>query len=194
MINEALTLLLFGHDTGAATLAWAFAHFYRHPGVVERIRREAQYIEADCGWPDPARHHYLEACLKESMRLCPVVVHLTRVATRDTIIGGHPVREGEYVFPCAYLAHHNPDVFPDPAAFNPERFLHDNRDPYAYFPFGFGNRTCVGESFAMRQMIIIASTLITRLALAPAPGTEIRPVRQTVLIIPRDGTKMIRMN
>ena len=194
VINEALTLLLFGHDTGAATLAWAFAHFYRQSGVVEQIRQEAQDIEADGGGLDPSRHHYLEACLKESMRLCPVVVHLTRVASRDTTIGGHRVSEGEYVFPCAYLAHHNPAVFPDPAAFTPERFLNGNRYPYAYFPFGFGDRTCVGESFAMRQMIIIASTVISRLALAPAPGAEIRPVRQTVLIVPRGGTKMVRMN
>jgi len=182
ILAEALALLLFGHDTGAAALAWAVAHIWRRPEILARVRDEA---EAAAG-----SHPYLEACLKESLRLTPVVVHLTRVAAHDTQIGDHTVPAGARVFPCAYLAHRDPAVFPEPTAFRPERFLHGETYDGSWFPFGVGARTCIGNRFALRQMLLIAATLARTPDLTLARGWQPRPVRRLVLVLPEGGTPM----
>lgn len=179
IVSEILALLLFGHDTGAATLAWAFAHLHRHPEALQKIR------------DDHDAHVYLRACLEESMRLCPVVVHLTRVARRETRIGGERVPAGARVFPSAYLAQRNPRVFPEPDRFLPERFLEGKTFEGSYFPFGFGTRTCIGRHFVTRQMILLTSTILRHADLALLPGDRARPVRRLVLILPEGGTRMV---
>ncbi len=179
IVEEALALLLFGHDTGAAALAWAFVHIWERREVVERIREENE----------PA---YVEACLKESLRLCPVVVHMTRVAPQATRIDTWEVPAGARIFPCAYLAQRDPSVFPDPAAFRPERFLNGRAYEGSWFPFGLGTRTCIGSRFALRQMQLIAATTAQNADLALAPGYEPAPVRRLVLIVPRHGGRMVR--
>lgn len=179
IVSEVLALLLFGHDTGAATLAWAFAHLHRHPEAVRKIREETG---------EPV---FLRACLEESMRLCPVVVHLTRVARRETRIGGEAVPAGTRVFPSAYLAQRNPEVFPEPDRFLPERFLEGKTFEGSYFPFGFGARTCIGRHFVTRQMILLTSTILRHADLALLPGDNARPVRRLVLILPEGGTRMV---
>lgn len=188
LTTEVLSLLMFGHDTGAAAMAWVMAHLLKHPEEMERVRIEAQSQQSS---EEPARSLYLEACIRESMRLCPVVVNITRVARRDLEIGGHLVREGERVLPCAYLAHHNEDVFPEAGRFVPERFLNGHNYGRAYFPFGIGGRLCLGEPFAMRQMALILSTFVAQAALEFAPGYEARPVRNLALIVPRRGTLVV---
>jgi cytochrome P450 family 110 len=175
--TEVLALLLFGHDTGAASLAWAFAHLHQDSEIVTRARSEDAY---------------LKACLEESMRLCPVVVHVTRVARRDVRIGGHEIPAETRIFPSAYLAQRNPEVFPEPDRFRPERFLSGRTYEGAYFPFGFSPRTCIGRHFVMRQMILMTSTILRLADLALAPGYEPRPERRLVLILPRDGTRMVK--
>lgn len=174
--TEVLALLLFGHDTGAATLSWAFAHLHQHPEALRRAREEDEY---------------LEACLKESMRLCPVVPHVTRVARRDLRIGDWDVPAGSRVFPSAYLAQRDPGVFPDPERFQPERFLAGRGYEGSYFPFGFSPRTCIGRPFVTRQMLLLTSTLLRNANLALAPGWECRPERRLVLVLPRQGTRMV---
>jgi cytochrome P450 len=178
VIDETLALLLFGHDTGAAALAWAFAQIWSHPAVAARVRED----------DDPA---YLEACLKESLRLCPVVVHVTRIAPRATRLGNWEIPAGARIFPCAYLAQRDPEVFPEPAAFRPERFLDGQTYEGSWFPFGLGARTCIGNRFALRQMQLIASTTARHADLALAPGYEPAPVRRLVLVLPRLGTPMV---
>jgi cytochrome P450 len=191
LVEEVLSLLLFGHDTAAATLAWAFAHLYRDRVLVERARDEAGGPGPGAA-PGPEALPFLKACLQESMRLCPVVVHLARTAAADLRLGGFEVRRGQKVIPCTYLAHHNPRVFPEPSAFRPARFLNGQRYEHAYFPFGFGGRTCVGKPFAMRQMLLVLSTALRSVDLELAPGYEARPARHLVLIVPRGGARMRR--
>lgn len=175
--TEVLALLLFGHDTGAAALAWVFAHLHQHPKALGRARTEDAY---------------LKACLEESMRLCPVVVHVTRVARQDLRIGGHEIPTHTKIFPSAYLAQRNPEVFPEPDRFRPERFLAGRTYEGAYFPFGFSPRTCIGRHFVMRQMILMTSTILRLADLTLAPGYEPRPERRLVLVLPREGTRMVK--
>jgi len=191
ILSETMALLLFGHDTAAATLAWAFAHIHRDPRIAARVCEEARSVNPATRPADPERHVYIEASLKESMRLSPVVVHLTRVARRDLVIAGYEVPAGSRLFPCAYLAQRNPEVFPEPGAFRPERFLGGRSYEGSYFPFGFGSRTCIGRHLAMRQMILVTSTIARLADLALAPGRDVAPVRRLVLVLPRGGTKMV---
>jgi len=183
---EILALLLFGHDTGAATMAWAMAHIYQDQASLDRIEQELAVTDA------PETMPFLEACLNESMRLCPVVVHLTRVASKETTLAGYKLKAGDVVIPCTYLAQHHPAIFEAPDQFRPERFLGGQSYPYAFFPFGLGSRTCVGKPLVLRQMLLIASTLIKHERFMLAPGYEPQPVRHMVLIVPKDGTLMIR--
>jgi cytochrome P450 family 110 len=184
--TEVLALLLFGHDTGAAATAWAFAHLYHHPESLARVREESETLRGV-----PEERPYLKTCLEESMRLCPVVVHVTRVARHDLRIGGHDIPAGSRIFPSAYLAQRNPAVFPEPDRFQPERFLAGRSYEGSYFPFGFSPRTCIGRHFVMRQMILMTSAIVRLADLALAPGYEARPQRRLVLILPRQGTRMI---
>ena len=188
LTTEVLTLLMFGHDTGAAAMAWVMVHLLQHPEEMERARAEAS-AQKSAG--APVRGLYLEACIRESMRLCPVVVNVTRVARRDLEIGGYHVRAGERVLPCAYIAHHNEEAFPDAERFVPERFLNGHNYGHSYFPFGIGGRICLGEPFAMRQMELIISTFVAQAALEFAPGYEARPVRTLVLMVPRGGAPVV---
>lgn len=191
VVEEVLSLLLFGHDTAAATMSWVFAHVYGDGNLVDRIRGEAngQGDEPSC---DLDALEFLKACIQESMRLCPVVVHLARTAAVDVRLGDYHLRQGQKVIPCTYLAQRNPAVFPEPHRFRPERFLHGRRYEYSYFPFGFGGRTCVGKPFAMRQMLLVLSTTVRSVDLQLAPGYRPAPARHLVLIVPRAGTPMRR--
>jgi cytochrome P450 len=177
VIDEVLALLLFGHDTGAAALAWAFAHIWSRPAVAARVR------EAEEG--------YLDACLQESLRLSPVVVHVTRIAPMATTIGGWEVPAGARIFPCAYLAQRDPAVFPEPESFRPERFLENQSHEGAWFPFGLGVRTCIGQRLAMRQMRLITAAVARLAEVEAAPGYVPEPVRRLVLVLPRDGGQML---
>lgn len=187
IVEEILSLLLFGHDTGAAAMAWTLAHLFLHPeaaATAEREARDWQRREA-C---DVESLPWVRACVSESMRLAPVVVHLSRRAVRDTCLGSIPLARGDLVLPCSYLAHHHPDVFDRPHEFRPERFLHGQRYDGAYFPFGFGSRTCVGKPFVMRQMPLLIAALLANCSLRLPAGYTPHATRRLVLVVPRGGT------
>jgi cytochrome P450 len=182
IIEELVSLLLFGHDTAAATMAWVFHHVHRDPGTLQQLRTEAR--EAD------VPGELFGACIRESQRLCPVVVHVTRVATEATQIGPYALQDGDSVLPCMYLAQRNPDYFAEPTRFVPQRFMQQARAPaWSTFPFGFGTRKCIGATFAKRQMRLILLAFM-RHARLEAAGATVRPVRELLLIVPSGGTVM----
>jgi cytochrome P450 len=177
LVTEVLALLLFGHDTGAAQMAWALCHLLQH-GQAERARQ------------DPA---WLLACLRESMRLCPVVAHLTRVAREPLRLGDFDIPQGGRVCPSPWLAQHNPALWPDPERFDPARFAGPPIPAHAWFPFGLGRRVCVGMPFVMRQMQLVLKTLLSEVRLALAPGYAPAPVRRLVLVVPSEGCPVVRL-
>jgi len=182
IIEELTSLLLFGHDTTAATMAWVFHHVHQDPAHANELRSAA--ITSD----SPTA--LFKACIKESQRLCPVVVHLTRVATESTSVGGISIGEGESVLPCMYLAQRDPEIFAEPGTFLPSRFLNTARVPaWTNFPFGFGNRKCVGATFAMRQMEVILFAFM-RYARLESTNEQVRPVREMLLIVPNGGGRL----
>lgn len=188
MFNEILGLLLFGHDTSAVTMAWLFYHVHHHSSVLARLRAEVAEVDNVSEYLNDTQPGYLRCCVLESMRLCPVVVHLTRVASGDTQLEDYRLENGDKVLPSAYLAQRNPQIFPDPEVFKPSRFSNGEDYGDSYFPFGFGARKCIGEHLALRQMELILYCFVRETELELLPGYRARPERKMLLIGPVDGT------
>jgi cytochrome P450 family 135 len=176
--DELMTLLVAGHETTASSLAWAVERLVRHPDALARLRQEA-----DEGGTD-----YADAVCKETLRLRPILSLVVRRLKEPMEIGGRLLPEGISVAPCIYLVHRRPDVYPDPLAFRPERFLDQPAGTYTWFPFGGGVRRCLGASFALFEMRIVLQELVKGLELRAADPRPERFVRRAITNVPRrDG-------
>jgi cytochrome P450 len=180
--NEILALLLFGHDTGAAVLSWAAAHCCARPRVMQCIRESTE----EPGTLLLRAEGFVHACILETMRITPAVVHLTRRCETKVSIGSWTIEPGTALLPCIYLAQRDPRIFEQPEEFQPERFLGAGFSPASYFPFGFGNRLCVGMPFVLRQMQLTLKAM-SRFSFSLAPGYVPAPQRKLVLMIPDRG-------
>jgi cytochrome P450 len=186
--DEMITLLLAGHETTAASLAWAMHQLSQHPDVVQAARDEVSGMPDDA---DPASMRYLDAVVNETMRLCPVVPNIGRELQVPMKIAGRELPKGIVIAPCIYLAHRRADVWPDPERFDPTRFIDSRPGQHAFFPFGGGTRRCLGAAFASYQMKIVLSEVIRRFELAPVRGYTARPVRASIAIAPSEGMPVI---
>jgi cytochrome P450 len=182
--DELVTLLMAGHETTACALAWAFHWALATPGVQERLREEAAAIE------DPLCRPYLEAVVKESLRICPVIPMISRRVAADLTLPGAWVPAGANVSPAVYLAHRRPEAFPAPEVFRPERFLERRYSPAEYFPFGGGDRRCIGAELATLEMKVVLATVLDQVRLEVVEGHPPRPVRRNVNLAPAGGTRV----
>ncbi len=152
--DELMTLLLAGHETTATALSWTLERLVRHPDVLARLADELRAGEGD---------DYLDAVIKESLRLRPVVPAVARYLTEPQQLGDRVLPAGVHIAPSIYLTHHNPAIYPEPQAFRPERFLERPAGTYEWIPFGGGTRRCLGATFALFEMRIVLSTILRRL-------------------------------
>jgi cytochrome P450 len=174
--DELMTLLVAGHETTASELAWAFERLARTPDVLRRLTDE---IDTD----DDA---YLTATIHETLRRRPVIPNAApRLAKEPVEIGGFRYPEGVVLTPNAYLIHHDPDIYPDPYAFRPERFLGESPGTYTWIPFGGGRRRCLGASFAMLEMKIVLRAVLSRAVPAPALDLTEGSRRRAITLSPR---------
>lgn len=193
LLDEMFTLLMAGHETTATSLAWVFWHLGHHPAVVEKLRAELARIIG----PDTldARHlpqlEYLDAVIKESMRLTPVATLVARRLHVPARIGGLALPAGTSVGANIYLTHRRPDVWRDPERFDPERFLGVRPSPYTFFPFGGGVRRCLGAAMATYEMKTVLAEVLTRVDLRIAPGYRMRPTLRAVTIAPSRGMPVV---
>lgn len=179
--DELMTLLVAGHETTATALAWTLERLVRHPDVLARLREEA----AEGG------HEYLDAVIRETLRLRPVVPGVVRMLQRPMTIGGMDLPEGVIIAPSIYLIHRRPDVYPDPHAFKPERFLGDEvPGTYEWLPFGGSIRRCLGASFALYEMRIVLQTILRRAALETTSEAAEQVRRRFVTYTPRHGGRI----
>lgn len=191
--DELMTLLAAGHETTATALAWTFHHLARHPHVQARVHEELDRVVGE-GPVDPEGSSalvYLDAVIKETLRLRPVVAGIGRVLRAPMTIGGWDLPAGTMVGPSIYLTHRNPKVWPDPTRFDPERFLVRKVGPYEFLPFGGGTRRCIGMAFALYEMRIVLATVLARHRVLPAPGSRIRPARRSVTMAPSDDMPIV---
>ena len=197
--DELFTLLVAGHETTATSLAWVIHRLLKHPHVLEMARAEVASVIGNGPCPPAptpeqiARLTYLDAVIKETARLHPVIPIVVRQLETDHAVGSVQLPAGCVAAPCIYLAHRRPDLWTEPDSFDPGRFLGTRPDPYAFFPFGGGVRHCLGAAFATCEMKIVLARLLARVTLRPAPGYALRVVRRGLTLAPSSGLPVVRM-
>lgn len=162
--DEAVTLLVAGHETTGATLAWAFATLSDRPEVAERLAAEADAVlgERSATFDDVKKLPYAEGVFAETLRFYPSALALPRKAERDVVLAGHRVEKGSIVLTAAYCVHRDPRFWDDPEAFRPERWeggARKAKTKTTYFPFGAGSRVCIGEAFAWMEGTLALATI-----------------------------------
>jgi cytochrome P450 family 135 len=165
--DELMTLLVAGHETTATTLAWALERLTRHPDALRRLQDEVRAGESG---------RYMDAVVRETLRLCPVISITVRELQEPVEIAGHRLPAGARVVPCIHLVHRRADIYPDPEAFRPERWLDQTPGTYTWIPFGGGVRRCLGASFALFEMKTILGEIVGSMDLrtTTAPGERMR--------------------
>ena len=195
--DEVMTLLFAGHDTTTSTVAFMFFELSKHSDIVERLRAEqARTLRGDQPAPGQLTGTglpYLESVLDETLRKYPPAWIGPRRAVESFELLGQTVPARAFVNYCSWASHHLPDVFPEPAAFRPERFTEQAKAALpkgAYIPFGGGSRTCIGMRFGQLEIRTIATSILKRFELEPVPGFDLT-IRQMPTISPREGLPMM---
>ncbi len=178
--DHLITLLLAGHETTASTLAWTFHDLSRRPTLLHRVQRAA----------DENDERYLEAVIKESMRLRPVISQVARRLAQPARVGGYDLPAGVVVFPSIALVQRTPSVFPSPADFRPERFLDGSPPPATWIPFGGGIRRCLGAALAMTEAQAVLGTVLRLVDLRPVGRPE-RASTRNITTVPARGARVL---
>jgi unspecific monooxygenase len=186
--DELMTLLAAGHETTATELCWALDAILHAPAARRRLLQE---LEESGATAEVERLPYLDATIKEVLRLFPVVPAVGRAIREPMDVEGYHVPAGWMVVPSVWLTHRLPDVYPDPHAFRPERFLDNKTDPYAWIPFGGGSRRCLGMAFALFEMKIVLATVLSRVELRAASDRPARVVLRGFTHAPNGGARVI---
>ncbi|MGN6556949.1 MAG: cytochrome P450 [Solirubrobacterales bacterium] len=179
--DELLTLLVAGHETTATALSWAMERLTRHPEKLERLRDEVEAGE----------DAYLTATIQETLRLRPVIVAVIRKLTEAVELGGYELPAGARVVPSIHLIHRDPEIYPEPDRFLPERFLDNPPGTYTWIPFGGGVRRCLGAAFAQFEMQVVLRELVRRWEIKPANPSSERVFRRAITETPRHDAEVI---
>jgi cytochrome P450 len=178
--DELMTLLTAGHETTATALAWAVERLVRHPQAWQGLR------DGDEAWAD--------AVVKETLRLRPVIPIVIRKLTRDAEVAGMALPAGVAAVPCIWLVHRRADLYEDPHAFKPERWLDRRPGTSTWFPFGGGVRRCIGAAFAEMEMRIALQAIARHVDLEPATPEPERVMRRAITFTPNRGGAVIARN
>ncbi len=178
--DELVTLLLAGHETTATGLAWTFDLLLHNPAVLRRAAEDGE--------------EYLDAVIKESLRVRPVIPAVGRVVRSEPFhLNGFVIPEGYEINPSIRVVHRRADLYPQPEAFRPERFLGpDAPDTYTWVPFGGGVRRCLGASFAQMEMRIVVARVLERCGLRAAVAELEEGAFRGVTIAPRNGVQVVQ--
>jgi cytochrome P450 len=176
--DNLITLLLAGHETTATALAWTFGELARRPDVQRRAQRAA----------DDGDEVYLEAVVKESLRMHPVIAEVARTVKTPYEIGGFTLPVGTVVMPAIQLAQHDANYFDAPDQFDPQRFVDGQPAPNTWIPFGGGIRRCLGAGFSLMESSVVLGDVLRRFDLAPVGPPEAAKARNITLTPGRGGT------
>jgi cytochrome P450 family 135 len=179
--DELVTMIGAGHDTTSTALAWALDCLLHNPRALERLRESISAGEDD----------YLDATIKETLRMHPVLSEVARKLTRSTELGGYSVPAGTVVMPSITALHYREDLYPDPTEFRPERFLDAKTEQYSWIPYGGGTRRCVGAAFAHHEMRIVLPRILERTELRAARPRPDRVGLMGVTKPPARGARVV---
>ncbi len=174
--DELVSLVVAGHETVAGALAWAIELLLDHPAALARAAEDPEY---------------LEAAIKESLRLRPVLALVARRARAPFTLAGEPIAPGTWLAPSIHLAHHRADLYPEPGAFRPERFLGTKPDPYRWLPFGGGGRRCIGMGFALLELKVILGAILERLRVRSLRRGPAAIERRNITLVPAGNVPVV---
>jgi cytochrome P450 len=178
--DELVTVIGAGHETTATAVAWAFERLLRTPSVLQRLTGSL-----------PDGDEYLDATIKETLRIRPVVTDVSRLLTRDMKLGGYRIPAGALVMPAITAIHFREDLYPQPDEFRPERFLAQTPPPYTWIPFGGGVRRCIGAACAQFEMRVIMRAILEGVRLRPARARRERSKLRNVTAAPSGGCRVV---
>ncbi len=181
-------MVIAGHETVAAALAWTLMLLAEDQPAQDRVRAELAGHEG----PVSLLGHretlpWTRAVVDEALRLYPPAWALSRRSTRADVIAGHEVPAGTLVIVSPWLVHRRSDSWPDPLAFRPERFLGASAAPPGYLPFGQGPRLCIGREFALGEMVVVLSRLLAAYRVDVPQGWSRPQPQAQVAVHPRGG-------
>jgi cytochrome P450 family 135 len=179
--DQMVTLLLAGHETTATALAWTLHDLARDPLLQDKVIAAV----------DAADDRYLEAVVKESMRLHPVIYTVARTLTKEIELGGYRIPAGYTVLPGIGPVHADPDQHADPEMFRPERFLDGSATAATWLPFGGGVRRCLGAGFAMLEATTILREVMLTYRVAPARTQPEKARARHIVLAPSHGARII---
>jgi cytochrome P450 len=171
--DELVTLLTDGPTS--SLLSWAFERILRHPDELARLRAEIDGGDNDA---------YLDAVVKETLRLCPAAPIVVRKLLEPMELGGYQIPVGTTVAPCVHLVHRRPELYPEPLRFRPERFLERPAGTYTWIPFGGGVRRCLAASYAQLLMKQVIGTVLSEVDLQPAEPRSERAIKSAIAFVP----------
>ena len=194
VLSESMQLLVAGHETSSNALSWLLYLLSTRPDCLERVRREFDEVlgDAPLGHADVPKFVYTTQVIQEGLRLYPPFWMVDREAIADDRVGDINIPARSMVIVHVYGAHHEAKRWPDPEKFDEDRFIKGNekqRAPFSYLPFGGGPRGCIGNNYAMLQVLMILSDLLRRYDLQLAPGQTIE-AQPMVILRPRHGIRM----
>jgi cytochrome P450 len=195
LIDEALTMLLAGHETTALTLTYALYLLSEHPAALARAIAEVdeELGEAPAKHADLPRLRFLDAVVRETLRLYPPVYVMGREVLQPIELGGYELPKGAQLFISQWAVHRDARYYRDPLEFNPERWLEPEiaaLPRFAYFPFGGGPRVCIGNHFAMLEATLVLATLLQSVELQTVPGFTFG-LEPSVTLRPKNGLRML---
>src|SRR5688572_26511304 len=192
--DEVMTLFLAGHETTALTLSWTWYLLAQNPAVEEKFHAELDDVLGGRlpTMDDLSRLKYTDMIVREAMRLYPPAYGLGREAVEECEIGGFRVPRKTQIFMFQWVTQRDPRFFPEPDLFYPERWTEEfavSLPKYAYFPFGGGPRFCIGNSFAMMEIVLVLATIGQRFRLPLAPDHPVS-ILPAMSLRPKDGIRV----
>ena len=183
--DELMTLLVAGHETTATALTWALYWIHQLPSVKANLLQELDNHGDRSDLNALFRLPYLNAVCSETLRIYPVgMLTFPRVVRTKLQLQGCELEPGPILIGCIYLTHQRPDIYPEPKKFQPERFLTRQFSPYEFLPFGGGSRRCIGMAFALFEMKVVLSKILSTWQLALANNRPVKPLRRGLTAAP----------
>jgi cytochrome P450 len=169
-----------GHESTGTSLTWTLYLLSHYPPVMRQVEEELTDVldGRTPGFQDLPKLKYLAMVLKEGLRLYPPFWMLTRTPVEDDELSGYRIGAGSILMFSSYVTHRRPDFWPNPEAFDPERFLPEEieeRPQFAYFPLGGGPRVCIGGRLAEMQSLLVLATVLQRYHLHAMAGQRVEP-------------------